>query len=174
MRECDVEQMKVFWNEWAARTAFSRHRIALLSPSPEEKELITKLFPDDERIILMKDDWDLNNEWGGEPFDLAVVSNILMYAKEPQRWIDNLLKASQHVWIQDNILGQRDPINELGSDGDAMRFSMLPDHPARLPQAFDLSHMKDRLWGFTTYKVPVHGKVAEAKAFLAWFGPSLV
>lgn len=91
-------------------------RVALLSPSPEERAL----FPG--ATLLSRKEWDLGRRTS-QHFDLVVACNVLMYASEPEAWLANVLASTAYFLFINPVRRQRAPGGELGADGDASRTS---------------------------------------------------
>jgi hypothetical protein len=79
-----------------------------------------KLFP--RATAISHRDWDLN-EPGVRDFDLIVAANVFMYSGRPREWFDNVLARCAYFLLLDLVRRKRAPDQELGDDGDAMRYA---------------------------------------------------
>lgn len=169
MRSEDIAAMRLMFGDWKSKTS-GVCNIAILSPSHQEIQLLKELFPEARVTELQQEDWDLNDP-GKCDFDLILACNVFMCASQPRVWFENILNRCKYFWIQDNIRAWRTEDRELGGrsgrDNDVMRFSMPPDHMARIEEAYDLTELSHCTEEFYAYPVPGRvDKGKDAEAFL--------
>jgi hypothetical protein len=119
-------------------------RIALLSPSPEERAM----FP--EATVFPAGAWNLNTPRPDLRFDLVIACHVFHYSLDPSRWFGNVLGSCRAFLLADVIWRKRSAESEFGHDGDFMRYAVGPHRP-RVPRYFDLNSFGDRLLGYTTF-----------------------
>jgi hypothetical protein len=164
MRSNDLKHFNQFWPKWAKELKGQINSVALLSPAGEEINLAKKLFPN--VSVLMEEHWDLYGTID-KKFDLVIASNVFMASKDPDLWFDNVLAVGRYAFIQDNVLGWRTAKSELATGtGDFMRYSYLPDHPARIDTAYDLHKQDHRIKEIVFYNCPPGPENRESKAFV--------
>lgn len=153
MRPEDLSQYLEVFPEWRDRLEHEiPEKIAVLSPSSAQLDIVRLLFPGAEIKSLTADDWDLNQE-GTEDFDLILAMNVFMYSSDPWKWFKNVFSRCKYFWMQDVIRTQRAPDGHLGTDGDHQRFSYRPEACALTPDACELSSgVGDRAIEFVVYE----------------------
>lgn len=118
--------------------------VALLSPSREEREM----FPH-AQVFTIKD-WDLGKPKPELRVDLIIASHVFHYSSDPALWFDNVLSSCRAFLCFDLITRKRSAEDEFGRDGDRMRYN-LGEHRARVPGAFDLARLGQRLLATRTF-----------------------
>src|ERR1700733_3882300 len=93
-------------------------RIALLSPSTEERALFPKT------TVLTRKDWDLAERRPDLRFDLIIACNVFHYSADPTRWLNNVTASCRAFLFTDLIRRKRSLESELGRDGDCMRYAI--------------------------------------------------
>lgn len=131
-------------------------KVLLISPVVEDYLFFKKSFPQFELFITLIGDWNLNERCPlplGH-FDLAIASNVLMYARHPQRWIDHVLEVSDYFCVQDLIYRKRSAQPPfLGTDTDTIRYCNSRENIASpFPAAFDLSSIRQQMHHFKAYQ----------------------
>ena len=124
----------------------ARPSVLLLSPHRHNVRFIARRLPHARLTILTRRQWDLNQPAASRlgRFDWAIVSNVLHYSHEPQRWVDHVLAVAGVLVIQDLVDRRRaEAAPHLAADGDAMRYA----HSARgvvsrFAGAFDLARLR--------------------------------
>lgn len=152
MREKDIEVMNNFFPLWKRNINCYIATIALLSSNQHENDMIKGLFPDAKITNLDINSWDLFKP-GREEFDLIFACNVFMYSSNPEIWFKHIFEKCRYFWMQDNIRAWRMGNQELGSDGDSMRFIYPPKYLARIDNAYDLRKLDSRIVNFETYEV---------------------
>jgi hypothetical protein len=112
-------------------------RIALLSPSKEERALLP------EARVLSREDWDLDQRRRDLRFDLIIACHVFHYATDASRWIDNARASCRALMMLDLVARKRSAESEFGPDGDRTRYAIGPHEPA-VPY-FDLNGLGERL-----------------------------
>lgn len=167
MRAEDIAAMELHFTKWAEELKDVKN-IGLLSPSHQEVDLLKRLFPDAWQTVLSQRAWNLNNP-GTENFDLIVACNVFLCADDPDLWFRNVLDRCRRFWIQDNIRAWRRDECELGGrsgdDNDIMRYSMPPDHVARIDNSYDLRRLSESTLNFVAYPAPGRPNL-DSEAFL--------
>jgi hypothetical protein len=134
-------------------------RIALLSPSREERALFPKA------TILTRKDWDLDERRPDLRFDTIIACNVFHYAPDPTRWFNNVTASCRAFLLTDLIRRKRSAEPELGHDGDCMRYVIGSEEPVT-PARFDLNSFGDRLLGYLTFAGAAN-EYGQAMHFLA-------
>jgi len=131
----DQTQILQFVNHGAMAKALFDYRsailharsILLLSPSLDDYRFVRKIFPGSSIGACFESDWNLD-----EPpptnfigFDLVLAFNVLMYSRDPSKWIENILKITKNFVFQDVKYRKRSEVAPyLGSDGDETRYAL--------------------------------------------------
>lgn len=129
------------------------------------KEWDGKLFPGAKNLPRWK--WDLNKP-GKKRFDLLVACNVFMMSSDPEKWFRNVFASCRYFLLQDVVYRKRDALQELGRDGDTMRYKIGNDVP-RAERQFDLNAMSDRLLGHFSYFGGANEVSDDAVHFVAIF-----
>jgi hypothetical protein len=125
--------------------------IALLSPNHQQYSYLKQLYPTAALHVCTIKSWNLNNH-SSRHYDLVCAMNVFHYAKDPALWLGNVLDCCRIFWLQDLVNRYRGGYpRQLGADGDAMRYSLLPKVKSTFEGAFDLSTYRE-LMEFHTYK----------------------
>ena len=166
MHKKDMQIISGMWPRWKKYTG-DVNSICLLSPCDFEAGFLLHLFPDAKIVMMPVTHWDLNSK-NDQTFDIVVASGIFMYSKDPDLWFDNVFSSSRFLWMNDHILAWRGADKELADE--SMRYQFLPDHPARIADAYDLNRVKDKIVEMKIYpytKDEGNGSDKEAKTFVA-------
>ena len=73
-----------------------------------------------------------------------------MYSGRPREWFDNVLARCAYFLLLDLVRRKRAPDQELGDDGDAMRYAVGDERP-RIAGSFDLAALDDRVLCWRTF-----------------------
>lgn len=150
----DLEEMEKAFTEWRDQIGEVK-LIALLSPDDREIDLMHRLFPDSDIHQFSHSFWDLNERCPNKytEYDIVVTANTMLCSPDVDLWFKHIFEVGKNFWFQDLIRGWRNGDQELSIEtGDIKRFCKLPEHEARVENAYDLSSLGDRLKGFQTYK----------------------
>lgn len=151
MRDEDAINIKEVINE-LKNSHPNIKKIGEFSGQDNRYGLTRHAYPEAQYVDIPEKSWNLL-EPGKADYDLLLAANTWMYSTNPSLWFTNALARCKLLIIQDLIRAKRGP-EELGDDGDSMRYCMLPQHVARYPGAFDLNVFKDRMVSFRTYDGP--------------------
>lgn len=150
----NLQELKVGLDE-LTRAEPSVRKVLLISPVGDDYRFIRQHFPQFDLYITEIHDWNLDEPSPlrlGE-FDLAIASNVMMYSRSPQRWIDHILEVSRHFAIQDLVYRKRGATPPyLGDDMEAVRYC----HSGRgvstsFPSPFDLNDVRQPLRYFKAF-----------------------
>lgn len=165
MREADKQAYERHFPSWADEIVEEIKSVGMCSPDLFQTHQAMSLFPGATVEELTISEWDLSQP-APQNYDLVCAMNVMMCSPNPTLWFGNMCKTAKYVWIQDNILGCRNHPNEIDpSTKDVMRYS-YKEHRARLPEAFDLEAIKDRILKFETYAPNSCHEGCPNKAFL--------
>lgn len=124
---------------------FSPPNIAILSPT-DELPLIRALFTGANIDVVTRDDWNLNTEGPDKYWDLIIAANVFHYNNNPDKsiWFRNVTSRCRYFLCQDLIYRVRGESgqNELGSDGDSVRYRMGIDKRSYTFDLLDLGCVK--------------------------------
>tara|TARA_R110000824_G_scaffold314574_1_gene501418 strand:- start:67 stop:588 length:522 start_codon:yes stop_codon:yes gene_type:complete len=151
MTDEDIIAIRTFFPEW--HRDLKPQRAALLSPR-QEKNIISECMPITNIEVSTIRDWNLNSP-NNKRWDLCIAASVLMYCADPSLWFENIFKSCDTIWMVDHIDRDRGK-NQLGGDGDAMRYQFLPHVISSFPNAFDISSAGE-VTKMYTYVNPVTG-----------------
>ena len=147
----DLEQYKIFWTKFLKEYGRDIKTVAIHSAA-EERVIFDEIFKEKNIYNLNKKNWNLNEEIT-VTFDLIIFNNIIMYSKNPERWLKNIFNSCKFVIIQDLIDRKRNDDDEgmrsqlsLADSGDSMRYSF--SHLNQISQSYvkyDISNLKNRV-----------------------------
>lgn len=154
----DLEQYKIFWTKFLKEYGRDIKTVAIHSAA-EERVIFDEIFKEKNIYNLNKKNWNLNEEIK-VTFDLIIFNNIIMYSKNPERWLKNIFNSCKFVIIQDLIDRKRNDDDEgmrsqlsLADSGDSMRYSF--SHLNQISQSYvkyDISNLKNRVLNVNFYK----------------------
>ena len=154
----DLEQYMIFWTKFLKENGRDIKTVAIHSPS-QEYSLYTEIFKKKNIYNLNKKNWNLNEEIK-VTFDLIIFNNVIMYSKNPERWLKNIFNSCKFVIIQDVIDRKRNDDDKgmlsqlsLADSGDSMRYSF--SHLNQISQSrikYDISNLKNRVLNVNFYK----------------------
>ena len=154
----DLEQYKIFWTKFLKEYGRDIKTVAIHSAA-EERVIFDEIFKEKNIYNLNKKNWNLNEEIT-VTFDLIIFNNIIMYSKNPERWLKNIFNSCKFVIIQDVIDRKRNDDDKgmlsqlsLADSGDSMRYSF--SHLNQISQSrikYDISNLKNRVLNVNFYK----------------------
>ena len=156
MRPNDRAMISRVWPKWISRIGHV-HDIILHAPDVDEFVMFRGMGT---IRVTQIEDWNIDKQRCPYPSDVIVMSNVFMYSSDPHAWFENVLSSCKHLFLLDHIRSQRGADVELGSDGDAMRFSHTGKNEfARMQGAFDLLgfDVEGRMLDFVPYDAPREG-----------------
>jgi hypothetical protein len=106
------------------------------------------LFPDAARLPRWRH--DLNRPLTRR-YDVLLAANVFMYSPDPVLWFRHVLASCKYFVLLDLIRRRRSPNDELGRDGDSVRFGVGNEVP-RIGRHLDLNSMEDRLLGYHVFQ----------------------
>ena len=150
----NLQELKTSLDE-LLRTDPSVRKVLLISPVGDDYRFIHQHFPQFDLYITEIHDWNLDERCQLRlgAFDLAIASNVMMYSRDPQLWIDHILEVSRYFAVQDLVYRKRSAKPPyLGDDMEAVRYC----HSGRgvstsFPTPFDLNNVQQPLRYFKTY-----------------------
>ncbi len=153
MTKEDLIAIKTFFPKWYAD--LKPRKAVLLSPA-KEKGAISECMPFTNIEASSSNDWDLNFSTG-RSWDLCIAASVFMYSTDPSLWFENIFQSCGTIWMIDHIDRDRGK-NQLGSDGDVMRYQFLPHVVSLFPEAFDIG-LVGEVTKMHTYTNPTTGNV---------------
>jgi hypothetical protein len=112
-------------------------RIALLSPSREERALLPSAR------VLGRADWDLDHSRRDLRFDLIIACHVFHYTPDAASWLSNVRASCRALLMFDLVSRKRSADSEFGPDGDRMRYA-IGAHRPRVPH-YELNGLGDVL-----------------------------
>ena len=152
MTKEDLIAIRTFFPEW--HRDLKPQTAILLSPTLEEKSIISECMPITNIEACTRSAWDLNLP-NDKSWDLCIAASVLMYSADPSLWFENIFQSCDTIWIIDHIDRDRGK-NQLGGDGDAMRYQFLPHVISLFPNAFDIGSV-GQVTKMHTYTNPTTG-----------------
>ena len=125
----------------------------VLSPTIEYG-VISECMPFADIGISRITDWNLN-EKTDRSWDLCISPNVFHYSTDPALWLENIFHSCGTLWMIDHVDRDRGE-NQLGDDGDSMRYHLPPDVTSDFPDAFDIS-LAGEVTKLYTYVNPITG-----------------
>ena len=125
----------------------------VLSPTIEYG-VISECMPFADIGISRITDWNLN-EKTDRSWDLVIASGVLMMSGNPSLWFENIFHSCNTLWMLDHVDRDRGP-DQMGTDGDSVRYHLPPDVTSHFPDAFDIS-LAGEVTKLYTYVNPVTG-----------------
>lgn len=151
MTEEDMIGIKKFFPVWYSE--LKPKTVVVLSPE-EEYEVISECMPFADIDVCTIGDWNLNLQ-NEDSWDLCISPNVLHYSTDPALWLENIFHSCGTLWMIDHVDRDRGE-NQLGDDGDSMRYHLPPDVTSDFPDAFDIS-LAGEVTKMYTYVNPVTG-----------------
>jgi len=151
MTKEDLIAIRTFFPEWFA--SLKPKTAVILSPTGEIGTVRESMPLIDLEISTIKD-WDLNYP-SNKSWDLCIAINVFHYSKDPSLWFKNIFQSCDTIWMID-IIDRDRGINQLGSDGDAMRYQFSPHIVSLFPNAFDIGSAGE-VTKMHTYTNPITG-----------------
>jgi len=155
----DIEQYKIFWTKFLKENDKYIKTVAIHSPGKLDYMVYMEIFKKKNIYNLNKKNWNLNEELK-VTFDLIIFNNVIMYSKNPGRWLQNIFNSCKFVIIQDLVDRKRTKDDKgmtsqfsIADSEDSMRYSF--SHLNVISQSrvkFDISKLKNRLINVNFYK----------------------
>jgi hypothetical protein len=134
----------------------SASKVLLISPIVEDYQFIRAHYPQFDLYITQIGDWNLDQPCTLKlgTFDVAIASNVMMYSRHPQTWVDHVLAVARHFVFQDVVYRKRSAAHpHLGTDQDAVRYCLTARSvTTSFPTPFDLDQLTQKLFYFASYK----------------------
>jgi len=170
MKNNDVEQLEIFFSS-ISHIIGKINKAVMCSPDPREISLVRRHFRADNVVELDRKAWDINKTCPEES-DMVMACNVFMESPDPLLWINNACARTKWFVILDNCISHRGNIQgeTAVSIGDVMRYTMPPIMVAKLPTAFDLNTISDRIIKIVPYDLESHCGVEgyhKATSFIA-------
>ena len=151
MTNADLIAIRTFFPEWF--TSLKPKTAVILSPTGEMGAVRESMSLIDLETLTIAD-WNLDIR-SDKRWDLCIAINVFMYSKNPSLWFENVFQSCDTIWMIDHVDRDRGK-NQLGNDGDAIRYQFLPSVVSSFPNAFDLS-LAGQVAKMYTYVNPVTG-----------------
>lgn len=137
MKEKDLDACRTAFKGWFDQ---DHHRnFLLLSPSQGQIDLIKELRPDADITCWNRENYNVDLGPPSREFDVVFCGNVLMCAKDPERWLRNLFESCSEVWLQDLVRAWRDGHRETSPEtGDHTRYAFPSRGELSRDSGFDL------------------------------------
>jgi len=152
LTEEDIIAIRAFFPKWYVE--LKPKTVVLLSPE-EEYEAISECMSFADIDISTIRDWNLNLQTD-RSWDLCIAPNVFHYSTDPRLWFENIFHSCDTLWMLDHVDRDRGE-NQLGDDGDSMRYHLPPDATSSFTDAFDIGSVGEVVKMYT-YVNPVTGE----------------